>query len=142
MWIENFSGESAALTAVLSRAALLDPGLSPLYSSLIRLVGGTLMVIAAFLLTGRPLGHWLPRMRASRLWGRMLLTVFFGTYLAIWLQQISLQYTAAGIAQTLFATSPLFILPIAAAMGERVSPRAVLGVLVALGGVGLIFGLL
>jgi drug/metabolite transporter (DMT)-like permease len=63
-----------------------------------------------------------------------------GTYLGIWLQQISLKYTDAGIAQTLFATSPLFALPMSIWLGERVSPRAALGACVALAGVGLLFG--
>ncbi|MBW4698379.1 MAG: hypothetical protein KME03_10900 [Aphanocapsa lilacina HA4352-LM1] len=38
------------------------------------------------------------------------------------------------------ATSPLFVLPIAAWMGEKVGYRAVLGVLVSLGGVALLIG--
>jgi drug/metabolite transporter (DMT)-like permease len=65
-------------------------------------------------------------------------TAFFSTYLAIWLQQVSLKFAATGIAQALSSTSPLFILPIAAAMGEKISPRAVLGVVIALAGVWLL----
>jgi drug/metabolite transporter (DMT)-like permease len=55
------------------------------------------------------------------------------------LQQISLKFTEAGIAKSLGATSPLFVLPLAIWMGEVVSLRAILGVLVALAGVGLLF---
>ena len=40
--------------------------------------------------------------------------------------------------QALFATSPLFVLPIAARLGEQISFRAVMGVLVALAGVALL----
>ena len=60
--------------------------------------------------------------------------------MGIWLQQISLRYAAAGVAQTLFATSPLFVIPIVACTGERVSVRALLGALLAILGVGLLFG--
>jgi drug/metabolite transporter (DMT)-like permease len=63
------------------------------------------------------------------------LAAFFGTYLGIWLQQIALKYTAAGIAQSLLATSPLFVLPMAVVLGDRVSPRAALGAFIALIGV-------
>lgn len=47
-----------------------------------------------------------------RLLGIISITAFFSTYLAIWLQQISLKYSPTGVAQTLSSTSPLFILPI------------------------------
>ncbi|MEL6456276.1 MAG: EamA family transporter, partial [Cyanobacteria bacterium J06623_5] len=49
-----------------------------------------------------------------------------------------LKYTAAGIAQALLATSPLFILPMAALLGERISQRAIWGVAAALAGVWLL----
>ena len=65
--------------------------------------------------------------------------MFIGTFLGIWLQQISLKYTAAGVAQTLFATSPLFVIPIVIFTGERVSLRAILGAMLSLVGVGLLF---
>ncbi|MFO7089320.1 EamA family transporter, partial [Arthrospira platensis PCC 7345] len=55
------------------------------------------------------------------------------------LQQTALKFTAAGIAQTLTSTSPLFVLPIAIAMGDRVSWRAILGALVAIFGVAMLF---
>jgi len=72
--------------------------------------------------------------------GASFFAAFFGTYLAIWLQQTALKFTAAGIAQTLAATSPLFVLPIAVWLGELVTVRAVLGVLVAIAGIALVLG--
>jgi drug/metabolite transporter (DMT)-like permease len=68
------------------------------------------------------------------------LAALLGTYLGIWLQQVSFKYTPAGIAQALLATSPLFVLPMAALLGDRISWRAVLGVLVAIGGIWLLIG--
>lgn len=124
--------------AVLSRAALVDTTLSPLWSTLLRLVGGVLVLLL-----------WIPLQRQPRLWFKPLqskkllsiitLTALFSTYLGILLQQTALKYTATGIAQALISTSPLFVLPISAWMGEVVSFRALLGVLVALGGIGLLF---
>ena len=68
-----------------------------------------------------------------------MVAVFIGTYLGIWLQQVSLKYSAAGIAQTLFMTSPLFVLPLAAIQGERISWRAICGAIIAVGGIVLLF---
>ncbi|MCK7522700.1 MAG: DMT family transporter [Ignavibacteriales bacterium] len=65
--------------------------------------------------------------------------VFFGTFLGIFLQQLSLQRIPAGITQTLIATSPIFVLPISALLGEKIGIRAVLGALLAIIGVALIF---
>lgn len=69
----------------------------------------------------------------------IFIATFGGTYLAIWLQQTSLKYASAGIAQTLLATSPIFIIPIAVQMGEKISVRSVFGVLVAVVGISFLF---
>lgn len=91
-------------------------------------------------------------MNSKRLLAALVLAAFGGTYLrggrerilpahslGIWLQQVALKYTPAGVAQTLGATSPLFVLPVVAARGEAISIRAVLGVAIAIGGIALIF---
>ena len=83
---------------------------------------------------------WLQPIQSKKLLGVIAITALFSTYLGIWLQQTALKYTATGIAQALISTSPLFVLPIALWMGEKVSFRAFLGVLVAIGGVALLFG--
>lgn len=126
--------------AVLARAALAGTAISPLWSTLLRLIGCVLVLLV-----------WIPFQQPSRLGfkplqsrtvlGIIAITALFSTYLGIVLQQTALKYTATGIAQALLATSPLFVLPIAIGMGEAVSPRAFLGVLVALGGIGLLFSL-
>ncbi|KYC34878.1 hypothetical protein WA1_50075 [Scytonema hofmannii PCC 7110] len=72
-------------------------------------------------------------------WESMQGCAFLSTYLGFWLQQISLKFTAAGIAKSLGATSPLFVLPLAFFIGEKISLRAILGVLVASAGVELLF---
>jgi len=126
--------------AVLSRAALAQTTISPLFSTLLRLSGG---VVILLLLTGlfrQQVGFQLKSLPSKKALVAIFLAAFIGTYLAIWLQQTAFKFTAAGIAQTLLATSPLFVLPIVAWMGEVVSLRAILGVLVAIGGIGLLLG--
>lgn len=124
--------------AVLSRSALVGSNISPLWSMLIRIIAGVLVLLVLVTVRNQSAAFWTIR-RSHRLMGVIVLTAFFSTYLAIWLQQTALKFTAAGIVQALGATSPLFVIPIAIAMGDRVSPRAVLGVLVAIAGVWLLF---
>ena len=155
-----------AAGAVLSRAALVDAAVDPLWSSLLRLLAGLAFMGLLSVLQPYRLGEYLPANRQAEvlakqgihsdtepdswqmrwhqslsalkrpaLLGAVAIAAFFATYLGIWLQQIALKYTAAGIAQSLLATSPLFVLPMAAVLGDRISFRAALGAAVALGGV-------
>lgn len=124
--------------AVLSRAALVDTTVSPLWSSLIRLVAGVVALLI-WLLGRQHSWQNLQPLRARNFLLILVLASFAGTYLGIWLQQTALKYTATGIAQALVATSPLFIIPIAVATGERVSLRAIVGAIIALAGIWLLF---
>ncbi len=127
--------------AILSRAALRDSDIDPLWSALLRLVAGTLC--ALLLLGARRQSLTLLGISCeARRWrtlGTVALAALLGTYLGIWLQQTSFKFASAGIAQTLSATSPLFVLPLAAASGERIGWRAILGAAVALTGVAWLF---
>jgi drug/metabolite transporter (DMT)-like permease len=124
--------------AVLSRAALAETTISPLWSTLLRLVGSILVLLVWMPLQPQPCVGFKP-LQSKQLLGVIAVTALFSTYLGILLQQTAIKYTATGIAQALISTSPLFVLPIAVWMGERVSLRSLLGVLVALGGIGLLF---
>ncbi len=124
---------------ILSHIALTQTAISPLWSTLVRLIGGT-SVLLLWLPTHRQnLDSLLKPLQSLRVLGVIILATFLGTYLGIWLQQTALKFTAAGITQALNSTSPLFVLPIAAGMGERVSFRAILGATVAIAGVVLLF---
>jgi drug/metabolite transporter (DMT)-like permease len=124
--------------AVLSRAALAGNDVDPLWSTLIRLLGCTIVLLLWVILRGQA-DSLLKPLQSRRLLNVVIGTAFVSTYLGIWLQQTALKYAATGVAQALTNTSPLFILPIALYMGEKVSLRAVLGVSIALTGVWLLF---
>ena len=127
---------SQSIGSVLSRAALADTTVDPLWSTLLRLSAG-LVCIGGLLLWRRQEQSFT---RPSwRLLGGVAIAAFFGTYLAIWLQQIALKYSPAGIAQSLLATSPIMVLPMALVIGERITLRAVCGAIVALAGIWLLF---
>ena len=81
------------------------------------------------------------QLKAPKILGAIILAAFLGTYLGIFLQQTALKYAPAGIAQARTSTSPLFILPLAVVGGEKVSLRAVVGVVAAIGGISLLLGL-
>jgi drug/metabolite transporter (DMT)-like permease len=108
--------------------------------TLVRLSAGVLaLVVSAVATEGlRPTLYPLRRRRTLR---RLATATFVGTYLGVWLQIAGLRYTAhAGVAATLSSTSPLFVLPLAAAfLDDRPSPRAVIGAAVAVAGIAVLF---
>ncbi|MBL1176226.1 DMT family transporter [Pantanalinema sp. GBBB05] len=123
---------------VLSRAALAGSEIDPLWSTLVRLLGGQFVLLLWAIWQRRSWQEFQP-LSNRRFLLTLIGTAFASTYLALWLQQIAFKYTATGVAQSLLAISPVFVLPIAIVMGEKVSLRAILGVLVAIAGVWLLF---
>jgi drug/metabolite transporter (DMT)-like permease len=125
--------------AVLSRAALVDTNISPLWSTFIRLIAGV-VVLLVWLLLQQPPPQALKPLQSWQLLTILAGTAFASTYLGIWLQQISLKYAPAGIAQALGATSPIFVIPLSAiVMKEHVAKAAILGAAIALSGIWLLF---
>ncbi|KAF3891202.1 DMT family transporter [Tolypothrix bouteillei VB521301] len=124
---------------VLSRAAFIDRSINPLWAALLRLSAAELVLLIWFTLRNRQ-GNYKGKTLHSR---QFVMTAIFasfcGTFLGIWLQQTAVKFTAAGIATTLMQTSPLFVIPLAKFMGERVSLRAIAGAVVAIVGVGWLF---
>lgn len=128
---------SHAAGAVLSRAAFTQIDIDPLWTTVLRLSGG--MAVMLFFLNANNTQSF-KQLKIPKTLGAIVLAAFLGTYLGIFLQQISLKYAPAGIAQALSSTSPLFILPIAVLAGEKVSLRAVVGVAGAIAGIALLLG--
>jgi drug/metabolite transporter (DMT)-like permease len=154
------SAIAQSVGAILSRSALTQSNLSTLWSTILRLVAG--IVICSLILLWQ--NQYLPidnrkqtlkTKREARTLSLLSLakkvkvssqsiiivaiTAFGSTYLGIWLQQISLKFTAAGIAQTLSATSPIFVIPLTVLLGEKISYRTLVGVILAIVGIGLLF---
>ncbi len=127
-----------AVGAVISRFALIQSDITSLESTLIRLLGGTVIVLGlVFLPVAQKTNvKWQLSWHSLKI---IAIAATGSTYLGIWLQQTSLKFAPTGIAQTFLATSPLFVMPIVALQGEKISWRAMLGVIVSLGGIALIF---
>jgi drug/metabolite transporter (DMT)-like permease len=65
---------------------------------------------------------------------------FVGPFIGVWLSQIAIQNTYVGIAATLMALTPVFLLPVAKwYYKEDISLQAVFGTVIALVGVAIIF---
>ncbi|KJH73083.1 DMT family transporter [Aliterella atlantica] len=127
-----------AIGGVLARAALVDTSISPLWAALLRIIAGVLSLVLWILLK-RPANNFAPKPFSFSFLAGLSFAAFAGTYLGIWLQQSAIKFTAVGIALTLTNTAPLFVLPIAAWSGEKLSQRAIYGAIIAIAGISTIF---
>jgi len=123
--------------AVLSRYVLTETDILPLWSTVVRIGGGMVFLICWLSFTGHDIVNrvWITK----KMFVTVFLATFLGTFLGLFLQQISLKYTTAGIAQTLLATSSLFIIPLVVLRGEKVNFHSICGVILALFGIGILF---
>jgi drug/metabolite transporter (DMT)-like permease len=130
-----------SIASICSRQAMLAGDLSPTVTTLVRLLAGTAGILILMLWPrSAKLAVNQPRLSLDRqIWLRLAVVAFFSTYLGIGLQQTALKYTAAGIAQTVGATSPLFVLVYDWWQGEKISWRSIIWALVAIGGMSLLF---
>lgn len=114
------------------------PNLKPLEIGMIRLTFGIVGLVLVVVLSRKAgdIKHAFSKKKQAAL---LLLAAFLGTYLGIWLLMASLSWTKVGIAATLSATSPLFVLPLAALFtGERITLRALIGTVISIVGVAIL----
>ncbi|MFI5299907.1 MAG: DMT family transporter [Polyangiales bacterium] len=124
-----------ATGSVLSRQATKG-ALSPIAAASFRLCVGAIALAVVML----PSGHtraWLRELRIDRTWLRVAGASFIGSCCGLWLAQTSLKESqSVGVAATLLATTPIFLLPLAhLAKIERMTARASFGVASAICGV-------
>ncbi|MFT6396077.1 MAG: drug/metabolite transporter (DMT)-like permease [Bradymonadia bacterium] len=125
-----------AIGAVLTKYAGTDE--SALSVSLVRLVAGSVGLIIVVAASGRLKRAVLP-FREKRTAIGLIAATFLGTYLGIWLMNAGFLNTYVGVASTLNATSPIFALPLAFLVGEKLTRRSVVGAFIAVAGVSLLF---
>lgn len=128
-----------AIATVIARGAFATGGVTPLWAALFRLGAAELILVIWLCLGRKNLELSSPYGQSSRVIFITCFAAFCGTYLGIWLQQTAIKLTAAGIASTLLQTSPLFVIPLTMWMGEKVSWRAIAGVIIAIVGIALLF---
>lgn len=127
-----------ALGLILSKKGLIN-GYSALSGNIIR------VFVAACLLWLITLGRGRITSTFKKLSDRrgataMVGGAFFGPFLGVWLSLVAVQNTYVGIASTLIALPPIFLIPLSHwIFKERISIGAILGTIVAVIGVALIF---
>jgi drug/metabolite transporter (DMT)-like permease len=127
-----------ALGLVASKKGMVGD-FSPLSATLMRMIVAAAVIWGFALLRGRagPTFRALTDRRASV---AILGGAIAGPFLGVWLSLIAVNLTQVGIAATLMALSPIFLLlPSHWIFKEWVGARAVIGTFVAIGGVALIF---
>ena len=127
-----------ALGLVTAKQGLVGdfPSLS---AALIRMM---IASVAIWLVTlvQRQAGPTLRSLRDRRTIGLLVLGTLTGPFAGVWLSMAAVQNTAVGIASTLMALSPIKLIPLERwVFDERVSPRAVIGTVIALAGSAMIF---
>ena len=110
----------------------------PFAATQIRVIAGIGGFAATFLVIG-----WWPRvlagLRDGAAMARVGLGAFFGPFLGVGFSLMAVQNAKAGVAATLMSITPVLLLaPAAFLMKERITPRAVVGAVVAVGGVALL----
>ncbi len=126
-----------AVSNVLLKDVAAD--LSPLFITTGRLLIGAAALAVALAVTGGLARAFRDLTRRDVL-GPGLTATFFGTYVGLWLGVYGIRHAKAGVATTLSATTPLFVLLIARfVLRERVSGRAVAGAVLASIGVAVLF---
>ena len=127
---------------VISHYALVAGDVSPLLGAFIRLSAGVIAVVVVIaVLEKQPFSAMQSNLRSltANSFGWLLSAIFVGTFLALWLQQVALKYANPAVAQTLIATSPLFMLAIYAVKGQPITRRGLIGTLCAVAGISLFF---
>lgn len=126
-----------AIGLVLSKLGMKT--YDPFSATQIRIIAG----IAGFTVLISLMGRW-ERVKAalSDREGMKLLSVgaFFGPFLGVSFSLIAVKYTSAGIASTIMALVPVFIIVPAVIMyKEKVTPAEIVGAIISVCGVGLFF---
>jgi drug/metabolite transporter (DMT)-like permease len=133
--IAGAAGQS--LGFVLSKLGM--GSFDPFAATQIRVIAGIVGFSVLFLFIG-----WWPRvfsaLKNRGAMSRISLGAVFGPFLGVSLSLVAVQHTEAGVAAALMALTPVVIIPPAIWINkERISPRAIIGAFVAVGGAALLF---
>jgi drug/metabolite transporter (DMT)-like permease len=132
-------GQASGL--ILSKHAMLNCGgtLDALPASFLRMLSACIMIWLFAMIRGK----LIDTASAFKTRSAMLFTLggaVFGPFLGVWTSLIAVARIPAGIAATLNGTTPIWIIPsVVIYYKEKVSLRALLGAIIAVGGVAVLF---
>ncbi|MDJ0761365.1 MAG: DMT family transporter [Myxococcota bacterium] len=126
-----------AVGLVFSKFGMAD--YDPFAATQIRIIAGIVGFAGLFLAIG-----WWPRVIAAlsnrQAMARTSIGAVFGPFLGVSLSLLAVKHTEAGVAATLMALVPVLIIPPAVIIQkERVTPRGILGAIIAVIGAALLF---
>ncbi|MTJ03038.1 DMT family transporter [Idiomarina piscisalsi] len=124
---------------VMAFSVLQSEQMNAIDAAFVRLAAGSVLLVAIVGVSQR--GAYFAIIKQFRAINPLPLlgAIIFGTFLAIWLQQVSIANINPGLTQTLLSTAPLFLIPISFLKKQRITVRSVAGALVSLGGIGILF---
>ncbi|WP_247687282.1 DMT family transporter [Pseudoalteromonas luteoviolacea] len=123
---------------VLSKGALNNGDISSLWAAMIRLAAGTLvvaMIVAVIKHSSLTRAITLKGIE-GKAW--LFAAVFFGTFIGLWLQLVSVNNTDPAVAQTIFSAAPLMVMTMSLIRREHVTRAMILGGITALVGIVLL----
>lgn len=127
-----------ALGLILSKKGLAD-NYSALSGNIIRVFVAACLLWVITALRGR-IPQTLIKLSDRKGTAAMIGGAFFGPFLGVWLSLVAVQNTYVGIASTLIALPPIFLIPLSHwIFKEKISLGAILGTFLAVIGVALIF---
>lgn len=134
-----FGGAACQAGGIVLAKEGMAGGFPPLSATLIRMVSAAAVLWAFSALAGK-LSGTLRRLRDLRAVLALSAGAVTGPFLGVWGSLFAVAHAKVGVAATLMALVPIFIIPLVILVfGERVSPRAWLGTLVAFCGGALLF---
>ena len=120
-------------------SASMPEWLVPFSANFYRCVAGIIGFAALLFMRGE-IGHFREAVHDGKGLSVALATTIFGPFVGVGFSLMAVQYTAAGIASTLMAMTPIIIiLPSWWLFGEKITWRAVVGAVVSVVGVSLFF---
>jgi len=141
-WAGIWTGLGAAAGQAIGLIASkkgLGVGFSPVSGNLIRLLSATIAMWAVSAAFGK-IPVTIKRAKDRRAMLGVLGGAVMGPFLGVGLSLISIQHAYIGIASTLMALPPIFLIPLSRwFFKEKITPRAVVGTFIALAGVAVLF---
>jgi len=132
------AAEGAEVMVTTAAEAAADP-LDPLSATLVRMIAGAVGIWILAALRGH-LATTLGAIKDRRAVYFTFIGAALGPVLGVWLSLIAATHTKLGIGATLMATAPILMLPLARiTYGDRPGRAAIVGTIVAVGGVGCLF---